>query len=450
MTRKQAREAYKEIQLSKQEKEVLLNRILSASGRTAPGGKDSIMRKRKYRPAILAAIVALMVLLMGCAWVVMRFDDLVIGEKEFERTHVDEGTGELITEPVEVRHILSLQGIAGSPNYQAVKEWLEFKETYDPDLSLLDEDGFQAGPEYDAYSAYTQEMVDKIDEICGKYGLQPAGQIVYVDPWQTDVMMDVLGIPTFLKGEVQDVYYSGGYFYSCGNFKMEGNFTLASQEAAWKDEVHFSYRYTNKGYLDTVFLALNPDTVTQWNYTCADGTEILIVLGEDQGYLFCDREDAFLTVSFYSEDIMSEDGPYMTQRDMELVAEAIDFSVKPGSFEMKEAVMALADATAAYNETKPPREPWGYDSMVEWMIPWRIETFEDPPQLYYAMLDFDEDGVVDMLMGYEEEFTNMWTLDYLGDAKPHDFVVTQYWDELSALWLTLEKTRIEDYPLGEN
>ena len=450
MTRKQAREAYKEIQLSKQEKEVLLNRILSASGRTAPGGKDSIMRKRKYRPAILAAIVALMVLLMGCAWVVMRFDDLVIGEKEFERTHVDEGTGELITEPVEVRHILSLQGIAGSPNYQAVKEWLEFKETYDPDLSLLDEDGFQAGPEYDAYSAYTQEMVDKIDEICGKYGLQPAGQIVYVDPWQTDVMMDVLGIPTFLKGEVQDVYYAGGYFYSCGNFKMEGNFFLASQEAAWKDEVHFSYRYTNKGYLDTVFLALNPDTVTQWNYTCADGTEILIVHGEDQGYLFCDREDAFLTVSFYSEDIMSEDGPYMTQRDMELVAEAIDFSVKPGSFEMKEAVMALADATAAYNETKPPREPWGYDSMVEWMIPWRIETFEDPPQLYYAMLDFDEDGVVDMLMGYEEEFTNMWTLDYLGDAKPHDLVKTQYWDELSELWLTLEKTRIEDYPLGEN
>ena len=450
MTRRQAREAYKEISLSQREKEALLISILSASGIAAPGGKDRNMRKRNYRPAILAAIVALMVLLMGCAWVVMRFDDLVIGEKEFERTHVDEGNGELITEPVEVRNILSLQGIAGSPNYQAVKEWLEFKETYDPDLSLLDEDGFQAGPEYDAYSAYTQDMVDKIDEICGKYGLQPAGQIVYVDPWQTEVMMNVLGIPTFLKGEVQDVYYAGGYFYSCGNFKMEGNFTLASQEAAWKDEVHFSYRYTDKGYLDTVFLALNPETVTQWNYTCADGTEILIVHGEDQGYLFCDREDAFLTVSFYSEDIMSEDGPYMTQRDMELVAEAIDFSVKPGSFEMKEAVMALADATAAYNETKPPREPWGYDSMVEWMIPWRIETFEDPPQLYYAMLDFDEDGVVDMLMGYEEEFTNMWTLDYQGDAKPHDLVVTQYWDELSALWLTLEKTRIEDYPFGES
>lgn len=450
MTRRQAREAYKEIALSQGEKDALLNRILSASGRISPDGKDRNMSKRKYRPAIIAAIVALMVLLMGCAWVVMRFDDLVIGEKEFERTHVDEGTGELITEPVEVRHILSLQGIAGSPNYQAVKEWLEFKETYDPDLSLLDEDGFRAGPEYDAYSAYTQEMVDKIDEICSKYDLKPAGQIVYVNPWQTDVMLDVLGIPIFLKGEVQDVYYAGGYFYSCGNFKMEGNFTLSSQEAAWKDEVHFSYRYTDKGYLDTVFLALNPDTVTQWNYTCADGTEILIVHGEDQGYMFCDREDAFLTVSFYSEDIMTEDAPYMTQRDMELVAEAIDFSVKPGSFEMKEAVMALADATAAYNETKPPREPWGYDSMVEWMIPWRIETFEDPPQLYYAMLDFDEDGVVDMLMGYKAEFTNMWTLDYQGDAKPHDLVVTQYWDELSALWLTLEKTRIEDYPFGES
>lgn len=449
MTRRQVREAYRKISLSTLEKEDLLNRILSASPVMTSDGKDIARKKKSIKPVLIASIIALMLLLMGSAWVVMNLDDLVIGEKEYQRTHLDEGSGELITEPVEVRNIFSLQGLAGTPSHQAVKEWLEFKESYDPDLSLLDEDSFQAGPEYDAYSAYTQDMVDKIDEICGKYDLKPAGQIVYVNPWQTDAMMEVLEIPSFLKAEVQDVYYAGGYFYSCGNFKMEGHFTMANPEAAWKNEVHFSYRYADKGYLDTVSLSLEPETVTQWNYTCADGTEILIVHSQDQAYLFCDRADAFLTCSFYAEDIMSEDGPYMTQRDMELIAEAIDFSVKSGSFDMNEAVMVLADATAAYNETKPPREPFSYAKMLEWMIPWRIETFGDPPQLYYAMLDFDEDGVVDMLLGYEDEFTNMWTLDYREDALPADLVVSECWDELSALWLTLEKTPIEDFPFDE-
>lgn len=449
MIRRQVKEAYRKITLSTKDKEDVLNRILSASLVMSSDGRDIAIKKKSIKPVLIAAIIVLMVLLMGCAWVVMKFDDLVIGEKEFERTHVDEGSGELITEPVEVRNILSLQGLAGTPSHQAVKEWLKFKEGYDPNLAILDEDSFQAGPEYDAYSVYTQDMVDKIDEICGKYDLKPAGQVVDVNPWQTDAMMEILGISSFLKEKVREVYYAGGYFYSCGNFKMEGYFTLDNAEGAWQNEVHFSYRYADKGYLDTVTLSLEPETITQWNYTCADGMEILIVHGEDQGHLFCDRADAFLTVSFYSEDMWLEDRTAMTERDMELIAETIDFSVKPGSFDMNEAVMVLADVTAAYNETKPPREPFSYAKLLEWMIPWRIETFDDPPQLYYALLDFDEDGVEDILLGYENEFTNMWTLDYLGDALPADLVVSECWDELSALWLTLEKTPVEDFPFDE-
>ena len=100
MTRRQVKEAYRKITLSTKDKEDVLNRILSASLVMSSDGRDIVIKKKSIKPVLIAAIIVLMVLLMGCAWVVMKFDDLVIGEKEFERTHVDEGSGELITEPV--------------------------------------------------------------------------------------------------------------------------------------------------------------------------------------------------------------------------------------------------------------------------------------------------------------------------------------------------------------
>ena len=102
-------------------------------------------------------------LLVGCAVVyMMHLDDLVLG-KESDAT----GGTEEIT-------LLSLQGFADSPNYQAAKEWMEFLNSYDTDKSILhslsNEEVDSFNDEYYSYTCYTDEMANKIEEISKKYG----------------------------------------------------------------------------------------------------------------------------------------------------------------------------------------------------------------------------------------------------------------------------------------
>ena len=71
--------------------------------------------------------------------------------------------------------LLSLAGVEGSPEHEADVEWQEFLESYDQDESILaavgnSPTGFEE--EYGEYLCYRQEMADKIEEICEKYGLR--------------------------------------------------------------------------------------------------------------------------------------------------------------------------------------------------------------------------------------------------------------------------------------
>lgn len=78
---------------------------------------------------LLAAIITVALLLVGCAVVyVLSLQDMKLGEEVWEDYH----TGE--TQP---HSALSLQGFAGSPSYQAAKEWYEWKQRYDPNSELL-------------------------------------------------------------------------------------------------------------------------------------------------------------------------------------------------------------------------------------------------------------------------------------------------------------------------
>lgn len=71
-------------------------------------------------------------LLVGCAVVYMlSLQDLKPGEEIRE----DSRTG-----TTEVRQVLSLQGVVGTPGYLASKEWYEWEQAYDPDMEIYHSD----------------------------------------------------------------------------------------------------------------------------------------------------------------------------------------------------------------------------------------------------------------------------------------------------------------------
>ena len=374
---------------------------------------EKIVRKRPSGAVLIAAIVALMILLMGCAWAVMNLDQLKLGEHSYTAPRYIDEEGNKIPETEKFMDVFSLQGVAGSPEQLAAKEWFAFNENYDPDMKLMDEankNPIDISRDYDAYFVYTQEMVDKVDEIAAKYGLKPAGQIAVTNHWDTDLFFESLGLSNLHREEYPvEIRYSSGYFYACGNFKNEFYITL--QEAGyWEHEILASMRYCRKGYLDTVFAYLHEEESHEERiYKQAGGEELLIITGDGFVMILCDTENAFITVSFNTTYKDGEEVVHrMTDRDIELVAEAMDFSVVPRKPDMEEAQKLLDESFAQWEAEQEALmanydDPFAPQPSYAAKIQKVIDNGADPDHYYYALYDVNGDGLEDLLLSCEKE-----------------------------------------------
>ena len=146
------------------------------SGAAKPAEKAGTGRLK--RSLTVAAVIALMLFLMGCAAVVLfHLNDLKIGEQAYTQhpLYLEDGSKTPATE--KVKEIISVQGFAESPNQKAAKEWYAFTKAYD--IAQKYPDGipdFTPPKDYDAYWVPTQELADKVDDICKKYDLKLAGE----------------------------------------------------------------------------------------------------------------------------------------------------------------------------------------------------------------------------------------------------------------------------------
>lgn len=422
MKRQNVQEAYKRIRPTQEEKDVMLLHILSAASEQPPARKDIPMKRRKMKPVMIAAIVALMVLLMGCAVVLFTLQDMKIGEYSYVEPRYINENGEKIPETEKTKDVISLQGIAGSPEQMAAQEWYEFEQSYDADHKLLDEadkNGFDAPKEYDAYFVYTQEMIDKVDEIAEKYGLELAGAIAGAEEFQMDIFFDALEIEDLHQSDAQaEVEYADAYFYACGNFNTEFRITLTGNEAKWEHEILASMRYCGKGYLDTVFAHISSiEDYEQWTYTMNDGNQVLIIMSDGDAHIFYDAENGFVSAGFWTtyED---ENGNItcMSKRDVELVADALDFTVVPQKPDMEETGKKLE---AAYQnhlaEQEARMETWvnpfahDYSSYTE-VAAYIMENSSSPENTYYALWDVNGDGTAEMLIGNAHSFGSVKTI----------------------------------------
>lgn len=380
----------------------------------AAEGRESRLSLR--RPFLIAAIIALMVLLMGCAILALNLKDMKIGEWTYtEPRYIDEA-GNKIPATEKTMDILSIQGLAGSPEFLAAQEW-EAYAWHIPAEEFIDD--FDAPAEYDAYLVANQEMQDKIDELCEKYDLKLLGPITGFEDYQQDIFFDALGLSGLTKPDAQVETEPGpGYFYGNGSFKNEFYLTLTGGEAQWPHQLLISYLCKFKGYFDEVTLSVSDiDEVKQWNYSLADGTDVLIMNTGSRAWIFCSREDTFLTAGF---DIRYEadDGQvtYMSDRDIELVAEALDFTIEPKQPDMEAVNIKLEASMQKHLEEEAARmETWvnpfihDYETYSD-VIAYMLENSDNPENIYYGLWDLTGDGEAELLIGCADSFGSVKTI----------------------------------------
>ena len=340
MERKEIQKAYQRIRPDEAAKERMLQNILSAS-EISPAGKDERIMRRKMKPVVIAALIGVMIILMGCAVAVLTLADMQIAEIRYGGGQILDSDGNVVVEKDFTLDVISLHGYKDSPTYLAHQEWFAFLKEYENSHEITEEEDSYVPPEaYEAYTAYNLELQNKIDEIAGKYGLKLLGAFAPFQRSERDVFYAATGLESLLiPGSTAIIERESGYFYEGGNFKVEFNLTMPDSDGNWPHRMLNSLYYSKSDYFDTVYIAISGwEDWDQWTYTTSSGTELLIAKAKS-GYgaaIFCSREDALIHVGIdgYHQD---ENGnvTFMTKHQLEQVAEQIDFSMEVEAVNME-------------------------------------------------------------------------------------------------------------------
>lgn len=308
-------------------------------------------RRLVRRPFLIAAIIAMLLFLVGCAVVyVLSMKEINIGQQTTWQDvfEYDPDSGQAVAylgQEAVTEEVLTLAGIKGSPNYQAAQEWFAFKQTYDPNHSIktqLHSAGLtpEFPTEYDSYDIYTQDMKTKLDEILAKYDLKLIGSVV---PFRTEELTcRALGLEDIVvpgSDAVMDLDYAA--YQECGNLNMDFQITIPAEADRAEQETRCHIYYMRKDAFTEDVISLGEiETWKEWNYTTASGADVLIFRSPSdwRGYIFCDMPNYTVTLRFefideqYSNDKdgnITVDKKVMTDRQIERLADTIDFSIEP-------------------------------------------------------------------------------------------------------------------------
>lgn len=304
---------------------------------SADTGKNGKPRRAIRRPLLAAALIGAALLLVGCAVAyVLNLEKIKIsaGTEQRDYSLVD---GVYVKDPHTVNTTtLTLAGLEGSNAYKACADFYAFKEEYTADGEKRAENGTL--PE-DYWETYSDVMDAKARELAEKYGLKPEGNLLKFRTNRN--LCDALDVERFDRSNPDiSVNINGGGCYDTGNFWLNMDFAFPEDKGYevlrspgvlhWNRKDCFSRDYRT--------ITDSGDWIEK-NYTTASGNQVLILHSPSQetGFVVCDRGDALMALDFNANiEYLSEDGGvvsselvHMTDRQLELVADAIDFSVQP-------------------------------------------------------------------------------------------------------------------------
>lgn len=177
--------------------------------------KSKSKRRAPMKKSVLVAIIAAAVLcLVGFAYAVIKLQELSLGEY----TYTQPNRLNLSEKETVTTEFISLQGLQGSVEYQAAKEWQDFLHSYDTEGEILAEIGNNPTGLEDLglfYQVYTQEMYDKLEEIADKYDLKLHSEMNLVSQEELDYR-----VGGSFMGE--DLSRGWAYIYENGTFQFDG------------------------------------------------------------------------------------------------------------------------------------------------------------------------------------------------------------------------------------
>lgn len=309
----------------------------------APGeaNRKSINHYPVKRMWLIAAIIAAMVFLMGCAAVYfLRLQDMKLGDETlYYDVFSDEGF--VGREPVE-KEVLTFAGVKGTPSYQAAKEWFAFLHSYDPDGKIYSSvwKNLPDFPEaYSSYQLYSQEMKDALDSILRKYDLKPVGSLLEFNTVENvcaaleieKFTIDTNGVKTNI---------TGGYPFENGNFMLTLDIKLPEDTASQVCRTQGQIDWYRKDCLSQDHIYLDDvEQWKEWNYKTVAGNDVLIIRSDSdwRAWIICERQEAMLVLRLesridlgYNEDCSKHWGYLeMTDKQLEMVADTIDFGIQP-------------------------------------------------------------------------------------------------------------------------
>ncbi len=204
---------------------------------------------------------------------------------------------------------ISLQGVRGSPEYEAALAWQDFLDAYDPDGSLLQANGGYFNRVYNAYLCYTPEMEAKIDALCEQYGLSLLSG--YTDSASGLSLSEAAGVSDFLRPglDAELIWY---YTNDDGSFHAEGSVRPEAEVLDFQ-----LIRAVKGSFSEPVLNIGRAADYEQWTYTTAGGTELLLARTPERALLAADLEGSFVTVNLLSG---------VGRKALEAFAELIDFA----------------------------------------------------------------------------------------------------------------------------
>lgn len=352
------------------------------------GQNNGTPHQKIHRPLLLAALIALLMMLMGCSIAyVLNLQNLKIGEQSVSQIHYDD-FGSQIGETAVKADVISMQGIKGSPNYLANQEWLAYTQSY----VFPGGEYWESDPAYWAYNVLNQEMVDRLDEICDKYGLKIIGK-----PWHEHIdcnqFLTLLGIRSLLKPD-SDAALSmpAGRFFPGGSFTIYGTLTLGNTDSM------FTYHCVKKDVFYDVFAYGDADSITQRSYTTTDGVNLLLLESEQSGMILADREDCFLSLSL---DLTGGAA-------LEQIAECFDFTIHadPPDADAADAreQASQEEVNSRYGDPNICRRPTYGEYVADLIQSDEMRRSFDPeytpPTKTYAFHDVDGNGTEELLIFY--------------------------------------------------
>lgn len=362
--------------------------IMEAQQLRSGEAKAAIRKISRKRMILIAAVISLLLLLVGCAAVLLGLQDLSFGL--FSKSYIDT--------PEAPREFISLQGFAGTPEYLAGKEWLTFRESYDTDMKLMDSARFDdyVEPEaYWVYDCYTKEMVDKVNEILEKYDLKMP--IREFNDVPAEELFDALGMDSILSSDISDTFeLARGTYFDDGSFEVVGNSLLTPQ---WGSGINFHYLCLKKGtFYDLYGTIEDPASYEQWEYTTEGGSHLLMAVGSTESRILLDRKDCFTSVYLYGS---------LDREVLEKIADGLDFTYSPKAIDLEAADRAIEESRAQFEaEVEATRKKYRKATYPEFFANY-INTEEGK---YYSLLDVNGDGQEEVAFYWDGMYQELFTI----------------------------------------